>query len=346
MASGAFRFDRFRLDLQDRQLTLDDAPVELNSRYLDALALLVREQGKLVSKERFLEEVWRGVPVTDEALTQCIKTLRRQLGDDAASPRFIETVPKHGYRFIAPVTSADRAGVGTATAFSWRQFFVRGGAGALGGGVAGVFVGLFYGFAGAQAGAGGLSALLVLVVLCILLGLIAAAGVGFGIAAAAFSPRQLLQWSVIGGGFGGLIVGAFGKLLGLDAFNLLLGQTPGEITGAAEGAIVGGAVGLGAWLGARVSGSFVRRIAPAALAGGAAGAIIPVLGGRMLGGSLDLLSRQFPNSRLQVDQIGALFGESGFGSITQSVTGGVEGGLFAACVVGAMIFARQRFAAL
>lgn len=344
MASGAFRFDRFCLDLQDRQLTLDDLPVELNSRYLDALGLLVREHGKLVSKERFLEEVWRGVPVTDEALTQCIKTLRRQLGDDATSPRFIETVPKHGYRFLAAVevVEAERTTGGVASAFSWPQLFLRGGAGTIGGGVAGVFVGLLYGFAGAQAGAGGLSAVLVLLVLCIVLGLIAAAGVSFGVATADFAPRPLLQWSVIGGGLGGLIVGAFGKLLGIDAFNLLLGQTPGEITGAAEGAIIGGVVGLGAWLERRGTGPLTRRIAPAALAGGAAGVIIPILGGRMLGGSLDLLARHFPNSRMQVDQIGALFGESGFGPITQSVTGGVEGAVFGACVVGAMVLAQRR----
>src|SRR3712207_2743120 len=107
MAPGSFRFGRFLLDPRDRLLRRDDAPVELNARYLDALALLVREQGRLVSKSRFLEEVWRGVPVTDEALTQCIKTLRRQLGDDAARPRFIETVPKHGYRFVAPVQQVD-----------------------------------------------------------------------------------------------------------------------------------------------------------------------------------------------------------------------------------------------
>src|SRR5919107_3632031 len=106
MESGRFRFDRFVLDPGDRQLRQGDAPVELNARYLDALALLVGEAGKLVSKDRFMGEVWRGVPVTDEALTQCIKTLRRQLGDDAARPRFIETVPKHGYRFIAPVKAA------------------------------------------------------------------------------------------------------------------------------------------------------------------------------------------------------------------------------------------------
>ena len=103
MAPGRFRFERFQLDVTDRQLRRDDAPVELNARYFDALTLLVREQGRLVSKERFHDEVWRGVPVTDEALTQCIRTLRRQLGDDAGRPRFIETVPKHGYRFVAPI---------------------------------------------------------------------------------------------------------------------------------------------------------------------------------------------------------------------------------------------------
>ncbi|MGQ0661927.1 winged helix-turn-helix domain-containing protein, partial [Sphingosinicella sp.] len=103
MSAGGFRFDRFLLDPADRRLSRDGAPVELNARYLDALTLLVSEAGRLVSKDRFLDEVWRGVPVTDEALTQCIRTLRRQLGDDAARPRFIETVPKHGYRFVATV---------------------------------------------------------------------------------------------------------------------------------------------------------------------------------------------------------------------------------------------------
>jgi DNA-binding winged helix-turn-helix (wHTH) protein len=344
VVSGAFRFDCFCLDLAARQLTRNKAPVELNSRYLDALALLVREQGKLVSKERFLEEVWRGVPVTDEALTQCIKTLRRQLGDDAASPRFIETVPKHGYRFIAavaPIDEARRPAAAPAT-FSQLRFLLIGGAGAIGGGIAGVFVGLFYGFAGAPPQPGAISALLVLVSLSIVLGLIAGAGVGYGAAAARFARGQRLQWTILGGGAGGLVVGAFGKLLGLDAFNLLFGQTPGEITGAAEGAVLGGAVGFGVWLGMRFAGSLARSIAPAALAGAAAGMLIPMLGGRMLGGSLDLLARRFPNSRLEVDRIGALFGESGFGPISQSVTGAVEGALFAACVAGAMIYAARK----
>src|SRR6186997_1080775 len=113
---GSFRFESFELDPGNRRLCRDGVPVELNARYLDALALLVNEQGRLVSKDRFLDEVWRGVPVTDEALTQCIKTLRRQLGDDAANPRFIETVPKHGYRFLASVEVADGVRAGASLA--------------------------------------------------------------------------------------------------------------------------------------------------------------------------------------------------------------------------------------
>src|SRR6478735_1658446 len=101
----ADRFRDFLLEPRERRLLRAGAPVELNARYFDALALLAREQGRLVSKDRFLDEVWRGVPVTEEALTQCIRTLRRQLGDSATNPRYIETVPKHGYRFIAAVAA-------------------------------------------------------------------------------------------------------------------------------------------------------------------------------------------------------------------------------------------------
>src|SRR3954454_20227718 len=139
MTTDCFRFARFTLDAADRRLRRDGAPVELNARYLDALCLLVGDAGKLIPKERFLDEVWRGVPVTDEALTQCIKTLRRQLGDDAARPRFIETVPKHGYRFIAPVEETAGAGWSNAAARqpdAWRQFLLLGAAGTAGGGIA------------------------------------------------------------------------------------------------------------------------------------------------------------------------------------------------------------------
>ncbi|MGD9966697.1 MAG: transcriptional regulator [Hyphomonadaceae bacterium] len=352
MASGSFHFERFALDPNDRQLRRDDAPVELNARYFDALILLVREQGKLVPKERFFEEVWRGVPVTDEALTQCIRTLRRQLGDDAANPRFIETAPKHGYRFIAPVQWID-AGAPAAERSPPRAAFAAavapaelvrlGVAGTAGGGLAGLIGGLFYSFVGATTGIGGASALLVLACLTALIGLLGGAGVGFGIAAAGLAPGRLGQWIVLGGALGGLIVGGVVKLIGLDAFSLLFGQTPGEITGAAEGALLGGAVGLGVWIARRVAPHSVRGgVAIAAACGAAAGVVIVLLGGRLMAGSLDLLARAFPASRLHLDAIGALFGESGFGPISLMLTTAAEGLLFAACVAGALMFAQRR----
>ena len=214
MALPSFRFERFVLDPADRRLSRDDTPVEVNGRYFDALALLVSEQGRLVSKDRFLDEVWRGVPVTDEALTQCIKSLRKQLGDDAARPRFIETVPKHGYRFIAPVEAAgERPRAKAASSDGWRRVLQLGGAGTIGGGLAGLIGGLIYGFAGAsqplQPGIGAMSVLLVLVSITMVVALIGGAGVAFGIAAADFASNKRWLWSIIGGAAGGLFVGAF-----------------------------------------------------------------------------------------------------------------------------------------
>src|SRR5215213_9464814 len=151
--AGSFAFEQFVLDPDDRQLRRGADPVELNGRYFDALALLVREQGRLVSKDRFLDEVWRGVPVTDEALTQCVRTLRRQLGDDASRPRFIETVPKHGYRFIAPVNALTAEPPPSARSAPdsspWKDALLLGAAGTVGGGLAGFIGGLLYGFTGA-----------------------------------------------------------------------------------------------------------------------------------------------------------------------------------------------------
>jgi DNA-binding winged helix-turn-helix (wHTH) protein len=348
VTTGCYRFDRFELDVGNRKLRRDGAAVELNSRYLDALALLVSEQGKLVSKDRFLNEVWRGIPVTDEALTQCTKTLRRQLGDDAARPRLIETVPKHGYRFIAAVDERSASPmIERLPQFSWREFLLLGAAGTIGGGFAGMLGGLFYGFAGAseplQPGMGTISVMIVILCLSILVAVIGAAGVSFGIAAAMLADRPRLPWTVLGGAVGGMIVGAAVKLLGIDAFNLLFGRSPEGITGAGEGLLLGAGVGLGVWLASRsrARAPLRRSMAAAGLTGAVAGILVTLAGGRLMLGSLDLLARTFPDSRLHIDWIGRLFGESGLGPVTRIATGALEAGLFAACIVGAMIAARR-----
>jgi len=308
----------------------------------------VTEQGRLVTKDRFLDEVWRGVPVTDEALTQCIRTLRRQLGDDASRPRFIETVPKHGYRFVARIDSAEGpAGPVAGQRWPLRDILLLGGAGTVGGGLAGFVGGLFYGFAGASqplapglwSNMGAISILLVLLCLTILVAVIGGAGVAFGIAIAAVAGAPHRR--ILGGALGGFLIGAIVKLLGIDAFSLLIGRSPGDITGPFEGAVLGSAIGLSGWLGLGIA-TLRRRLVVAAALGGLAGVAITLLGGHLMGGSLELLARQFPQSRLRLDRIGALVGEPGFGPLAQGITAAFEGALFSACVAGAMGLAKRR----
>lgn len=99
-AAKGFRFDDFVLDIQNRQIRRKHAVLPLSSRYFDVLVLLVSNAGQLVEKNRIFDEVWEDVIVSDTALTQCIKSIRKQLEDDASNPRYVRTVPKHGYVFI------------------------------------------------------------------------------------------------------------------------------------------------------------------------------------------------------------------------------------------------------
>ena len=175
-----------------------------------------------------------------------------------------------------------------------------------------------------------------------LVALIGAAGVSFGIALAARFAGNRSPWLLAGGAIGGFLVGGFAKLLGLDGFTLLFGRSPGDITGGPEGLILGAAVGIGAWVAGGLS--LRRGAALAAALGAAAGATIVLMGGRLMGGSLDLLARQFPGSRLRLDQVGALAGEQGFGPGSQLVTGILEGALFCGCIVAALVLARRALA--
>ncbi len=345
MTSNAISFGPFALVIADRRLSRDGAPVDLNARYFDALALLATNPGQLITKDRFLDEVWRGVPVTDEALTQCIKTLRRALGDDASAPRFIETVPKHGYRFVAAGEGQPESKAPQFDRQNWHSTIALAGAGTIGGGLAGLLGGLIYGMAGVSraSGAGGaeISVILVVVCLCILAGLIGGAGVASGIAVGMRGPGSRAWRAVLGGAVGGLIVGAGAKLLGLDAFSLLVGRAPGDITGGAEATLLGAATGLSAWLGRRPGPTLPTSMAVAALMGAIAGGLIAVSGGTLMAGSLDALATGFPDSRLTLLRIAAWFGEPAFGPVTRTLTCIAEAALFVAGCVGAMVIARR-----
>lgn len=98
-----FRFDRFQADDTAFRLIADDAPVPLEPKALRLLLYLIENRGRLVSKHELLDAVWADAAVTESALTRSIGLLRKTLDDDSRQPRFIETVPTAGYRFIAHV---------------------------------------------------------------------------------------------------------------------------------------------------------------------------------------------------------------------------------------------------
>ena len=102
-----YRFDRFTIDLRSVCLRVDETPVPLRPKSFDVLVYLVRNRGRLVSKDELFEKVWPDVIVTDNSLVQCIKDVRQALKDD--SQTIIETVAKRGYIFVPAVVEFDDA---------------------------------------------------------------------------------------------------------------------------------------------------------------------------------------------------------------------------------------------
>jgi DNA-binding winged helix-turn-helix (wHTH) protein len=96
-----YEFDCFRLEIAEQRLLRDGAPVPLPPKEFETLRLLVEQSGRLVSKQVLLDHVWAGTFVSDDTIAQRISVLRKALGEEAS--RFIETVPKRGYRFVAQV---------------------------------------------------------------------------------------------------------------------------------------------------------------------------------------------------------------------------------------------------
>lgn len=91
---------RIRLDVEAERLWRDGQPVGLRPKSWDVLRYLVMEPGRLVTKRELLDAVWPGIAVTEGTLNKSIGELRVALADDKRQPRFIETVPRRGFRWI------------------------------------------------------------------------------------------------------------------------------------------------------------------------------------------------------------------------------------------------------
>ena len=98
-----YSFDRFFLDPVGRILSCEGTPVSLTPKAFDTLLCLVRNQGRLVTKDELLRQIWPDTFVEEINLAVNISTIRKALGERAQECRFIATVPGHGYRFVAEV---------------------------------------------------------------------------------------------------------------------------------------------------------------------------------------------------------------------------------------------------
>ena len=110
-----FEFGLFRLNPAERLLLRAQVPVRLPPKAFDALVFLVENRGHLLEKEELLQKVWPGTFVEESNLAQHISILRKALQDGEGGFRYIETVPRRGYRFIAEVREQPSPGVAEAT---------------------------------------------------------------------------------------------------------------------------------------------------------------------------------------------------------------------------------------
>lgn len=108
------RFGSFEVDLRERKLTKAGARVRVQEQPLRILSLLLERPGELVTREEIRERVWSHDTFVDfdAALNTATRKLREALNDSADNPRFVETVPRHGYRFVAPVAWAPEVQAG------------------------------------------------------------------------------------------------------------------------------------------------------------------------------------------------------------------------------------------
>jgi adenylate cyclase len=101
---GPFRLGDWVVKPESGSLRRGVTKVHLEPKILELLLYLARNRGRVVSKEELFESVWPDTFVAESALSRCISQLRHALGDDSREPRYIETLPKMGYRLVAPIS--------------------------------------------------------------------------------------------------------------------------------------------------------------------------------------------------------------------------------------------------
>jgi DNA-binding winged helix-turn-helix (wHTH) protein len=125
-----YRFGDIVADQNRLEVWRGGSPVELEPKALRVLFYLIERREQVVTKEDLIHDVWAGTAVTDNALTRAVAQLRKALDDDARQPRYIETVPTVGYRFLPRLETAAEENIEAKIQPPARKFWARYGIGA------------------------------------------------------------------------------------------------------------------------------------------------------------------------------------------------------------------------
>lgn len=106
---GGLGFGPFVLDPESGRLLDGEHSIPLAPKPFETLLYLARHPGKVVRKAELMEQLWPDTFVTEDVLVQSVVEIRRALGEDARAPRYVETIPRRGYRFIAEVRAVEPA---------------------------------------------------------------------------------------------------------------------------------------------------------------------------------------------------------------------------------------------
>jgi DNA-binding winged helix-turn-helix (wHTH) protein len=321
-----YRFSEFTLSPQRRLLVRAGREVPLIPRYFDLLQLLIERRSEAVHRRDIFERVWADVTVSESALSQAVRTVRRALDDDSREPRFIRTVSRHGYRFVFPDVIEEEdddttwltpapgppAAVAAVEAPRWTAIAMGAGlAGMVAGGVGGLML------AAAPESRAPIALAPVLAVIGAGCGAIGGSGVGAGLSLAdkwERVPRVLALTA--GGALGGGLVGVMVQWLvrwGLAALVGLDLNVGGGLVGVAIGAAAGMGVAIAS--GRRLPASALGL----ALCCGVTGLLLTLGGHPLAGGTIHAIADAAEGSRATLAPLGRLIGEPDFGPVTSAI---------------------------
>lgn len=313
-----YRFDNFTLSPQRRLLLREGREVPLIPRYFDLLVLLVERRHEAVHRREIFDSVWTDTIVSDSALSQAVRTIRRTLGDDSNEPRFIRTVSRHGYRFVfddvIEEQDADVSPAEIPIEVTGRLWSGASAGGALAGIAAGSLGGLI--LAAAPGSAAPIALAPVLAVIGGVCGALGGAGVGAGLSiveARVGSPRAAVR--VAGAALGGGLAGAAVQWLAGWGLAALMGLDV-EVGGGIAGVAIGGAAGAGYIL------ADDRRLRSALITAalcGVAGLALTLAGYPLVGGTIHAIADASTGSRATLTPLGRLIGEPDFGPLSRSL---------------------------